>query len=177
MAYDLVEHRHRFAVWAAARAAQRGLTSVEVLRECLETTDLAQFARKRTSLRTGNAAFEKLHRDWCSRILRALRMRGLEAATYGHAAKLVAIYLKSMIVVGPGAGSRLSAVIHPPIDAILLQNVTRYEKKSGRLAKWRGTSWTSLDKRSYYELIEDLRGLLRPGEPFWILERFWTVTR
>jgi hypothetical protein len=23
MAYDLVEHRHRFSVWAAARAAQR----------------------------------------------------------------------------------------------------------------------------------------------------------
>lgn len=33
MQYDLNEHRHRFAVWAAARSAQRNSTSVARLRE------------------------------------------------------------------------------------------------------------------------------------------------
>jgi hypothetical protein len=37
------EHRHRFAVWAAARAAQRGFVTVEKLRDALEATDIVAF--------------------------------------------------------------------------------------------------------------------------------------
>ena len=40
MSYDLSEHRHRFAIWAAARASQRGFTTVENLRNALESTDI-----------------------------------------------------------------------------------------------------------------------------------------
>jgi hypothetical protein len=41
--YDVFEHRHRFAVWAAARAAQRGFVTVEKLRDALEATDIVAF--------------------------------------------------------------------------------------------------------------------------------------
>jgi len=40
MPYDLAEHRHRFAVWAAARAAQRGFTTVKNLRAALQAADI-----------------------------------------------------------------------------------------------------------------------------------------
>jgi hypothetical protein len=173
MTYDLFEHRNRFAIWAAARAAQRGLAAVDVFRDCFDATDLRGFASRRASLRTGAAAFEALHRRWCSTILKALRRYGLENA----AAKFVAVYLKCMIVVGPDAGSRLSAVIHPPIDRILLKNVTSSRVIPSRMGRWRGTSWTSLDQSAYYALIADLRTILRRGEPFWKLEEHWTITR
>jgi hypothetical protein len=34
--YTIDIHRHNFAVWAAARAAQRGFTTVENLKAALE---------------------------------------------------------------------------------------------------------------------------------------------
>ena len=176
MGYDLFEHRHHFAVWAAARAAQRGLTSVSMLRAALEGTDIVRFVRLRASLRTGALAFDRHHRRWCSSILRYLHRHGLENAAYGHAAKLVAIYLKSMVVVGPEAGSRLASVIHPPIDRILLARVTSPDFGALRMARWRHTAWTSLDKRAYYSLVADLRALLPDHEPFWKLEEYWNVT-
>jgi hypothetical protein len=40
VSYELLEHRHRFAVWAAARAAQRGFTTVANLRDALQATDI-----------------------------------------------------------------------------------------------------------------------------------------
>jgi hypothetical protein len=51
MPYDLVEHRHRFSVWAAARAAQRGLKGgrIEVLRDALEQSGVVEFAKANDS--------------------------------------------------------------------------------------------------------------------------------
>ena len=176
MDYDLFEHRHRFAIWAAARAAQRGLTSVGMLRNALEATDIVRFVRLRSSLRTGAQAFDRQHRRWCSSILRYLHRHGVEKAAYGHAAKLVGIYLKSMIVVGPYADSRLASVIHRPIDRMLLSRLTSPDVGSLRMSRWRHTSWTSLDERSYYALVSDLREVLPRKEAFWKLEQYWTVT-
>jgi hypothetical protein len=36
--------------------------------------------------------------------------------------------------------------------------------------------WTKLDDEQYYEPVKQLRDALGPKEPFWKLERFWTVT-
>ena len=109
-------------------------------------------------------------------MLTALRRRGTAGATYGRVAKFVAVYLKSMIVVGPHSESRLASVIHPPIDRVLLENLCSSRAALDRLARWRGVAWTRLDKRRYYMLIADLRSLLRASEPFWMLERYWTFS-
>lgn len=169
--YDLFEHRHRFAVWAAARAAQRGFASVALLREALEATDLVDFLLGPGSLETGAATFDALHRRWCSAIVDFLHERGIDGPAYGRAAKLVAVYLKAMIVTGPHPDSRLASVAHPPIDRILLKNVSA----ATRSPRWRTLAWTQLDERSYYELIAEFRVLLPEQEPFWKLERYWTV--
>jgi hypothetical protein len=43
--------------------------------------------------------------------------------------------------------------------------------------RWAKTKWTKLNEKQYYELIMHLRHVLGPKEPFWQLERFWTVTK
>ncbi len=175
--YTWFEHRHRFAVWAAARAAQRGFTSVDVLREALESTSVQSVLERRDSLNTDSATFESWHRDWCRGICRYIAERGIDGATYGRAAKLVAIYLKTMVVIGPDHDSALAGVIHPPIDRLLLQNLAAAPGVDRRLrAKWRTVSWTALDERGYHELLTELRTVLTPDEPWWMLERFWTVS-
>src|SRR5262249_33057939 len=97
--------------------------------------------------------------------------------TFGRAAKLINVYMKAMVMLGPNSTSALSRVAHPPIDAILLSNIARspdinLADKLG-LARLR---WTALDEQAYYHLINRLRPILDQDEPFWLLERHWTVT-
>jgi hypothetical protein len=44
------EHRHRFAMWTGARAAQRELASTKILCGAIETTVLRKFLRDPASL-------------------------------------------------------------------------------------------------------------------------------
>src|SRR5207302_1629337 len=84
MAYDLAEHRHRFSVWAAARAAQRGLKGgkVDVLRKALEQSGVMAFA-KANDTPIDQAAFDQAHRAWCRSIIAYLASKNVPA-TFGR---------------------------------------------------------------------------------------------
>jgi hypothetical protein len=177
MPYDLFEHRHRFSSWAAARATQRSFTSVENLRDAIENCGIVGFLRNNAPLSTDEATFNKHHKMWCRSIVNFLNSRDISKVSYGRAAKLVAVYLKSMVIIGPNANSVLASVAHPPIDRILLKNLSRASDiENPHRARWRSINWTKLDEQSYYDLISQLRRCLRDSEPFWSIERFWTVT-
>ena len=179
MSYDLFEHRHRFSSWAAARATQRGFTSasVENLRDAIEHCGIVSFLSNEDAMSTDEATFKKKHRIWCRSIVDFLNSREIAKVTYGRAAKLVGVYVKSMVIIGPNANSSLASVAHPPIDRILLKNLSRApEIENPHQERWRSINWTELDEQSYYDLVSQLRRCLRDGEPFWSLERFWTVT-
>ena len=175
--YSLPEHRHRFAVWAAARAAQRGFTTVDELRGALEATDLRRSISGPEALELRSADFETMHRRWCASICATLAGRGIPGASYGRAAKLVAVYLKATVLMGEGAASPLARYMHPPIDRTLLQNLASAPRiESPHKAGWHVTSWTRLSEPSYYELVEQLRAVLPAGMPFWMLEEYWSPT-
>ena len=176
MAYDLFTHRHNFAAWAAARAAQRGFTNTENLVGALEQCGVCSFLRQPDSLSTQAEAFEALHRRWCSTVCQFLENRGVPSVTYGRAAKLIAVYLKAMVITGGHGESELARVVHPPVDRILLQQLARaLEVHSPHKRGWRSTNWTELDAERYYALIAQLRVVVAE-EPFWVLERYWTST-
>jgi hypothetical protein len=123
------------------------------------------------------AGFKTRHREWCRAIMLSLTNAGVKNVTFGRAAKLVAVYLKSTVVLGTGHGSTLSKVAHPPIDSILLSNAAGSpEVVSPDKREWRKVRWTRLGEDAYYQLIGQLRTILAPDEPFWMLEQYWTVT-
>lgn len=174
MPYGLDEHRHRFAAWAAARAAQRGFTSVGHLRNALESTSIRTVLASADAYSADEAVFAGWHRDWCATICQHLAGQGNANVTYGRAAKLIAIYLKAMVLMGTGATTPLGRVMHPPIDRILLQALAASPRVvSPHKAAWRTTSWTQLDEAAYYTLIGQLRTALPASEPFWALEEYW----
>jgi hypothetical protein len=179
MIYDLFEHRHRFSVWAGARAAQRGWAKAKtpVLGEAVENCGVVGFLRAETAAPIDELRFEEFHRAWCRKIVTFLEKKGIPNATYGRAAKLVAVYLKAMVVVGPSWNTDLARVLHPPIDEKLLDKVSRSpEISSLHQPRWGRIKWTKLDAPAYYQLIAELKESLPDGDPFWTLERFWTVT-
>jgi hypothetical protein len=176
--YGIDDHRHRFSVWAAARATQRGLTNVVNLRKALEGCGVVAFLACGNLEAVDEAAFENHHRSWCRAIMACLIDLGVPNVTFGRAAKLIAIYLKSIVVLGSGCGSRLSQIAHPPIDGILLANIAVCPSiDSPHKAEWAKVRWTKLDEAPYYRLIGQLRAALVPADaPFWMLEQYWTVT-
>jgi len=177
MPYDLFEHRHNFAVWAAARAAQRGFTNTRNLKDALESCGIQRFLPDQAFTDITCTRFEQLHRSWCTAIVKSLNARKIKKVTYGRAAKLIAIYLKSMVIVGGSAYSTIGRCIHPPIDRKLLKALAedaRLDEKNR--TTWQNTNWTQLGKKEYYKLIRQLRQTMPPEIPFWMLEEYWKVT-
>ena len=175
MSYDLNEHRHRFAVWAAARASQRGFTQVKHLRDALQATDIQKILSDPQTLQFSAIQFNAQHRRWCSTICSSLAQSLPRSdVPYGRAAKLVAVYLKAIVIMGDVWDSSLGRNLHPPIDRILLQALARSDRiTSVHQAAWRSINWTQLDEIRYYELIDQLRGAIPDDAPFWTIEEYW----
>ncbi|MBI1327332.1 MAG: hypothetical protein GC136_06775 [Alphaproteobacteria bacterium] len=160
--YDEFEHRHRFAAWAAARAAQRGLLggTNKNLINALGGCNIKEFVRN-----PSRDLYERDHDKWCDSILNEIRFMA-----YGRAAKLIAVYLKVMLILDPGVPSEITDVIHPPIDSVLLINIKKI--KGFESFKYSKAKWTGLDKIEYQEIIEDLKKL-KGDMPFWKIEQAW----
>jgi hypothetical protein len=99
-------------------------------------------------------------------------------ASYGRAAKVIAIYLKSSIVLGPAWDSSLARVAHPPIDRELLKKLASSEEFKSECKKhWAKTNWTQLDKTKYKALINQLRDIpWIKDKPLWMLEKYWNLS-
>jgi len=178
MPYDMTEHRHRFASWAAARAVQRGWGSSksEKLRGALESCGVREFLCTPESRDVEVRGFEDLHRQWCRAVIESLTQRGVAGATFGRAAKLVAVYLKVTVVLGPAGECNLSRVAHPPIDRKELQKLAAEAGiDSPHKRSWKTVNWTQLTEEDYYPLISQLHALIPLGDPFWTLEQHWNV--
>jgi len=178
MPYDLFEHRHRFSVWAAARAAQRGFTSVDRLRDALGKTDIREFVLHHVEEAITDADFKERHGAWCDTIFEFLVDSGVSNVSFGRAAKLVAVYIKAMVVVGPHSETQFALVAHPPIDSILLGGIADCDNLPGTIRQLcRSTKWTQLERSSYYSIVDQIKAFVPDIEPFWRLERYWTVTQ
>ena len=107
-----------------------------------------------------------------------LKSSGVQEATYGRAAKMVAIYLKTRVVCSLDHESPLRELAHPPIDWVLLKALAADDSFSkAHRALWRQTKWTRLDAPAYARVIESLRveGLDSGG--FWRVEKWWIADR
>lgn len=177
--YGIDEHRHRFALWAAARAAQRGLRggSNAALANAIETCGIVEVVRAPATTWPGTAStFDDVHVRWCENAIAKLGARGV-ATTFGRAAKLIAIYLKTAVVSAGFQDSPFAQILHPPIDDILLRALAKdstFTNTSRQL--WRQIRWTQLDRDSYVDLIRSLRAERLDTPAFWMIERFWRVT-
>ena len=175
--YSHLLHRHNFAVWAAARASQRGFVRTALIKTAVEASGLPEAVEDTASWPADKEAFDTFHRHHCRRIMQRLATGGVQPVTYGRAAKIVAIYLKSMVVVGPGWDTQFARLIHPPIDRILLQNIVRDNGLPDEVRQvCEGVNWTELPEARYFGLIAGFRQHRMDKPAFWMLERYWKVT-
>ncbi len=175
MTYSHFQHRHNFAVWCGARGVQRGFAKSRILKEAIEMSGVVEFIRNNGAKGLSQHEFDEHHENWCKAIMGFWEKNKVGGASYGRAAKLLAVYLKSMIVVHDNPIG-LADVAHPPIDRMILQNIWK-DKNINHPHKryWKYINWTQLDGPSYKQLIADFRQVYE-GKPFWFIEKYWVLT-
>lgn len=163
--YTFDQHRHNYATWTAARAAQRGFTTTAKIKYAIEQSGLQQFAQDDSGVSTEQ--FTVYHQLWVDQITTSLRDKGVHMVTYGRAAKIISIYLKTSIILSSKGQCNRSTVIHPPIDATLLENLSSLEG----LSDLKFMKWTQFRKEEYWGLVERLEKYF--GSFDWHLEYYW----
>jgi hypothetical protein len=172
--YRIEAHQHRFAAWAACRAASvvNCRFGVEQGRAILETCGFSASFWRPEHLPAPDAV-DRTHRQWRAEIMRDAKSRKLRF-THGVAAKLVNVYLKSRFVcAGHHAHARVQN-LHPPIDSVLLRglaeaNVGGHAKEWKQAAK---TRWSKFGSDDYQQVIALIRQSLK-GDPLWRIEEYW----
>lgn len=190
MTYSLIEHRHRFAAWAAGRAAgTKGCRfAVEEGRGLIEGTDIPSYAADQQSAPESPEDFDARHRLWREQMVTQAKSRGIGGAagcfTHGVAAKLINVYLKSTIVCYathlPQEGPTRANIIHPPIDRLLLLSLSQHSKltePSKKLSEchWRRYAvlgWSKFNSEDYEDVINEIRRFSN-GKPLWTIEEYW----
>ena len=174
MPYDIEEHKHRFAAWAAGRAASvKGCRfTVEQAKVIIEAVGLRRCIEDPGTL-PAPAAVDAQHRIWRQSVIEEASRLGL-TFTHGVAAKLINIYLKAALVCGGNHQHERIGCLHPPIDKVLLdelkrQNVGGLRRQWGTFSK---TGWSNFDSGTYEEVIRSIRASI-PHSPLWEIEGHW----
>lgn len=166
MEYTFSDHLHNYAVWTAARAVQRKFTNTFNIKTAIETTGLRDFVSNKND-EMSSEQFDAFHRETAITMINffnSIKVR----STYGQAAKIIAIYLKTSIIIRDSGSGNISKIAHPPIDNILM---TRLRRNYPDLVDAE-IKWTQMDESNYFRLIHNLRKL--NFEFFWEIEKYWT---
>lgn len=175
MSYDIHEHVHRFASWAASRAAStKGARfPVEEGQYILRQAGLLAILEQGIDGLPNPEQMDAMHRQWRSLIISLAAKRG-HAWTHGIAAKLINVYLKAAYV---GLATRIHpkvAALHPPLDRELLTGLVRANRGDAkRWRSWRDIGWSKFTSTQYELVISDVRAWVGIGQPLWKIESEW----
>lgn len=176
MEYTIQEHSHRFAAWAAARAASTSSLCRFRVEQGKQILERAMHIQTTGALGTLPQAdrFDMRHRQWREGAITVARKQGLPF-THGIAAKLINVYLKSVYVCGGLHDDPRVKAIHPPIDSALLDTLYR-EDIAGERKAWkeaRDRRWSKLDSAQYEALIAAIKRAVPGDQGLWTIEEYW----
>ncbi len=174
MPYDIEEHKHRFAAWAASRAAHRGVAGFKVEMGKLILENIG-FNRQRyhPDMLPRPGELDAFHLYWRECSLWIADQIGF-TISHGVAAKLINVYLKSRFVVSAVHNHPNVTDLHPPIDSILLSGLrpklNSAQKEALDAACPHG--WSNLCSKGYQSVIDIVREHLN-HQPMWMIEQYW----
>lgn len=180
--YTIELHRHNFARWCSARAYTRGLKGGgnQIAFELIDSSGL-------------QAVTEPAHIGsdvdaWLLGFMRKIysdaQNRGIEGFSFGHAQKIVNIYLKSIFVCGEHYSHPLVVQLHPPLDRLLFLGLKAHLRQSKAShpvaaaafskAQKANSNWTSFTEADYTAHIVAIQHLMI-GRPLYEAEEHWKL--
>ena len=182
LAYNIHTHCHRFAAWAASRAASVSPVcrfTVETGKKLLESIGLNDAALTTPEALPDHETIDLVHRQWRDTMLRNANDEGLSTFTHGVAAKLINVYLKCRFVCGGYVEHPKVQCLHPPIDSLLLTSLAKEKQfivQSKVFNDARKQRWSNFNSDEYEKVIHALKLALK-GAPLWHAEEFWKGNR
>ena len=174
MTYSIEEHKHRYGVWAASRAASVKGCRFSVLqgKMIIERSELNLLVNKPEELPTPEQ-MDEMHKIWRDKVIEEAEKIGL-IFTHGVAAKVINIYFKTVFVCGGHESSARVSALHPPIDSVLLKSLKNSEvdDKKKRWNRAIDIKWSKFNSQQYQSVIDDIRDMLN-GKPMWEIEEYW----
>lgn len=175
--YDIHEHQHRFAAWAAASAAATIRRPFRVKTGVAWLVSVGLNAELRIQqLPTTESDFDEWHREMRQRLVEASQSR----LTHGQAAKLINCYLKARFINIFSTELKSTRVAHPPIDALLLLDILHANLLTGDdeciIRDLQMAGWSNWSSDRYEQAIDILRSIDRT-QPFWMIEKHWVGYR
>lgn len=177
MEYNIERHIHLYSSWAASRAASTSKINrftVEIGQNILENAGFKNLILNPDGLPADEIKFDNQHKIWREEIIYLSKEFANKEFSHGIAAKMINIYLKSIIICGGFHEHPNSRFIHPPIDSILLEGLAS-RKFNGDDEFWRNAkkeAWSNFDSNYYQEVINKIRAGLK-GAPLWSIEKYW----
>lgn len=179
MSYTIIEHKHRFAVWAASRATTRAASAQgaslngSISQDLLAKAGLIDYLADPEQLPVGEE-MDSLHAVWRSKIITESAKHSHKRLTHGVAAKLINVYFKAGLVCGGLHAHAGVRSLHPPIDRVLLsalgENKAVENKRFFRTMRDKG--WSGFSSADYQAVILKIRETLA-GQPLWLIEEYW----
>jgi hypothetical protein len=173
--YTFEEHSHRYACWTAARSASISRFSN------IEIAGFIQRISLRLKLEKLRAQKNVAHWQYKNWFIENVRLLKEEMETnsvripakhrkisFGIAAKVMSVYVKTYEVITSKGRSNLSQVAFPPIDRFLLSGLT------GGVRGLQIKPWSQLQEKEFLLLIEKLRSYVGDN-PFWTIEENWNL--
>lgn len=175
MTYDIEEHKHRYAAWAASRAASTKTCRFNVLqgKNIIEDVGLNKLLSNPDALPSANQIDTK-HREWRESAIRAATSKDLTGFSHGVAAKLINVYLKGVFVCGGHEAHVNVSALHPPIDSLLLDKL-HADNVGGQSEVWataRKQRWSKFNSNQYDKVIFAIRTAMG-DDALWKIEQYW----
>ncbi|MFL1449254.1 hypothetical protein ACI77O_12735 [Pseudomonas tritici] len=183
-AYTIETHKHRYAMWCAARAYGRGLEGGG------NDFAFALITAVGLELVKGPDHIGLDVDEWLiglmNKMVAEAKARGHTMFVFGHAQKVVNIYMKGVLICG---GHHLHPAVmrlHPPLDSKLFDGLRTHlyreratlkaERRAFLNAQKGNRSWTSFAESDYRAHIEVIKAL-QVGAPLYEVERHWNLHR
>lgn len=187
--YSIEEHRHRFAAWAASRAASASSLCRFKVKDGFFLLESIGF---KSSFELKNLPepkeFDEEHSKWREGLIeKAQSVEKVEikdkkrktklTLTHGVAAKLINCYLKARFVCAGFQDESKVQAIHPPIDSLLLKEFASTLKVASKKEELRKLGcWSAFDSNKYQNAIRLIRDHV-DGKPLWTIEEHWVGHR
>jgi hypothetical protein len=173
--YKIQDHIHLFSSWAAGRATSVKNTrfKVEIGQKILTKSSLKHFILNPDLLPDNEAAFNYSHKQWREEIIALAKQEGL-SFTHGLSAKLINIYLKSIIICGGFYEHKKAKFIHPPIDRVLLRELAKvnFNEKGEFWKECEKIAWSKFTSDQYEKVIHEIKIGLNEAD-LWQIEKHW----
>jgi len=173
--YQIQDHIHLFSSWAAGRASsvKDNRFKVEIGQKILSKSRIKNFILSPELLPNSEIEFNLSHRIWRQEIIDFAKEEKLHF-THGVSAKLINIYLKSIIICGGFYKHPSAKFVHPPIDRVLLKELYRvnFNDKRRFWKEYENIAWSKFNSEQYEKVIYEIKTGINDA-PLWYIEKYW----